>query len=80
MKTNSKYSDMLFLPHHVSPTRPRMSLHDRAAQFAPFAALAGHGAAIQETARQALLPELEAEARFLEHLRQLEEANCTDED
>ena len=28
-----------------------MSMHDRAAQFAPFAALTGHGAAIAETAR-----------------------------
>lgn len=28
-----------------------MSLHDRAAQFAPFAALSGHEEAIQETAR-----------------------------
>lgn len=26
-------------------------MHDRAAQFSPFAALAGHGAAINETAR-----------------------------
>ena len=33
------------------PTRPRMSIQDRAAQFAPFAALSGHGAAIRETAR-----------------------------
>ncbi len=28
-----------------------MSLHDRAAQFSPFAALTGHSAAIDETAR-----------------------------
>ena len=28
-----------------------MSLHDRAAQFSPFAALTGHGAAIAETGR-----------------------------
>lgn len=28
-----------------------MSLHDRAAQFSPFAALTGHKAAINETAR-----------------------------
>jgi hypothetical protein len=28
-----------------------MSLHDRAAQFSPFAALTGHEAAIEETAR-----------------------------
>lgn len=28
-----------------------MSLHDRAAQFAPFAALTGHGSALAEVAR-----------------------------
>ena len=45
------YEDLMHLPHHVSATRPRMSMHDRAAQFAPFAALAGYDAAIRETAR-----------------------------
>ena len=47
-----RYDDMLDMPHHVSPTRHRMSRHDRAAQFAPFAALTGFGAAIEETSRQ----------------------------
>lgn len=46
-----KYADILYLPHHVSKTRQQMSLHDRAAQFAPFAALTGYDAVIQETAR-----------------------------
>ena len=45
------YADILHLPHHVSTTRPRMSAADRAAQFAPFAALDGHQAAIRETGR-----------------------------
>lgn len=45
------YEDILHLPHPVSPTRPQMPLADRAAQFSPFAALTGHGAAIRETAR-----------------------------
>lgn len=49
---NGKYEDILHLPHHVSETRPRMSNYDRAAQFSPFAALTGYGAAISETARQ----------------------------
>ena len=68
-----KYRDLLNLSHHVSPTRPQMSHHDRAAQFAPFAALTGHDAAIQETAQEVLLPEQLAEAQFLEHLRRLED-------
>lgn len=47
----SPYEDIINLPHHVSPTRPRMSMADRAAQFSPFAALSGYGDAVQETAR-----------------------------
>lgn len=50
------YEDIIFLPHPVSPTRKRMSRHDRAAQFSPFAALNGHEAAIQETARRTDAP------------------------
>lgn len=48
---SSRYDDIIHLPHHVSETRSRMSLHDRAAQFMPFAALTGYDAAILETAR-----------------------------
>ena len=49
MKT--PYDDIIRLPHHVSQNHPQMSMHDRAAQFAPFAALTGYEAAIGETAR-----------------------------
>ena len=45
------YEDIIHLPHHVSPTRPQMSMSDRAAQFSPFAALTGYDAAIKETGR-----------------------------
>ena len=45
------YNDIIYLPHHVSPTRPQMSMRDRAAQFSTFAALTGYDAAIRETAR-----------------------------
>ena len=45
------YEDIIDLPHHGSATRPQMSLLNRAAQFAPFAALTGYGDAIEETAR-----------------------------
>ena len=47
----SRYDDIINLPHHLSPTRQRMSMHDRAAQFAPFAALVGYDDAVAETAR-----------------------------
>lgn len=47
----SPYEDIIYLSHHVSTKRPQMSLHDRAAQFAPFAALTGHEEAVKETAR-----------------------------
>ena len=46
-----EYDDIIDLPHHVSPTRKRMSMRERAAQFSPFAALTGYEAVIEETAR-----------------------------
>ena len=46
-----RYDDIIDLPHRQSSTRPRMSRLNRAAQFAPFAALTGHDAAILETGR-----------------------------
>lgn len=49
MKT--PYDDIIHLPHHVSQNHPQMPLRDRAAQFAPFAALTGYEAAVEETAR-----------------------------
>ena len=45
------YDDIIRLPHHVSRNHPQMPLRDRAAQFAPFAALTGYEAAVGETAR-----------------------------
>ena len=45
-----KYDDIIDLPHHVSKVHPQMSIWDRSAQFAPFAALTGHEEAIAETA------------------------------
>lgn len=47
----NNYDDIIDLPHHVSATRPQMSMMDRAAQFSPFAALTGYDAAIKKTAR-----------------------------
>ena len=47
----NRYDDIINLPHHISPTRKQMSMHDRAAQFAPFAALVGYDDAVAETAR-----------------------------
>ncbi len=47
-----EYDDIIHLPHHVSAHHPPMPLEARAAQFAPFAALTGHYAAIEATARR----------------------------
>ena len=47
----NKYKDIINLPHHAPKTRKPMSLYNRAAQFAPFAALTGYDDAIKETAR-----------------------------
>lgn len=46
-----KYGSIINMPHHISKKRPRMSMCDRAAQFAPFSALTGYGEIISETAR-----------------------------
>lgn len=46
----NRYDDIIDLPHY-EPKHKRMPIENRAAQFAPFAALTGHGAAIVETAR-----------------------------
>lgn len=45
------YDDIILLPHHVSRNHPQMPHRDRAAQFAPFAALTGYEASVGETAR-----------------------------
>ena len=51
MHMKYKYDEIMGLPHHVSKARPQMPMSDRAAQFAPFAALTGYDAAIEETGR-----------------------------
>ena len=53
MNPNGKYDEIMRLAHHVSKTRPQMPMTDRAAQFAPFAALTGHRAVLAETERRA---------------------------
>ena len=45
------YADIIDLSHHQSAKRKHMSLHDRAAQFAPFAALVGYDEMVDEEAR-----------------------------
>ena len=48
---SSAYDDLLNLPHHTSAVQPTMPMQNRAAQFAPFAALVGYDALIREAAR-----------------------------
>ena len=73
---NRNYDDIIGLPHPEPQTHPRMSLHDRAAQFSPFAALTGHSAAIAETGRltdsRVILDEYEM-ARVDDALQRLQE-------
>lgn len=74
---NERYEDIIHLPHHVSKTRPQMSIENRAAQFAPFAALTGYESVIKETARQtetkvelteSSIASLDAKLRLLSHI------------
>ena len=46
-----KYKDIINLPHHVSQNHKPMDKINRAAQFAPFAALVGYEEAIKEKGR-----------------------------
>ena len=46
------YDDIINLPHYEPKHHPRMSMWNRAAQFAPFAALTGYDVAIQEVTKQ----------------------------
>lgn len=48
------YSDIIDLEHHKSDNYPWMPEEDRAAQFAPFAALVGFDELIEKTAREHL--------------------------
>ena len=63
MRMNNRYDEIMGLPHHVSKTRPQMPMSDRAAQFAPFAALTGYDSAIKETGR--LTDELDRKYQLL---------------
>lgn len=82
-----KYDAILHLPHHVSKKHPPMPMTDRAAQFAPFAALTGYDAAIRENARltqeriapaEAELASLDRRFRLLlEHLGERPEVRLT---
>ena len=63
------YADIIDHPHWQSPTRPHMSLYDRAAQFAPFAALTGYHDMVAEEAR-VVENEIEPGEAGLEELNQ----------
>ena len=47
-EVTGNYDDIINLPHHVSKRHPQMSMWNRAAQFAPFAALTGYDDAIND--------------------------------
>lgn len=84
---NSRYKDIIHLPHKQSATRPHMAISDRAAQFAPFAALVGYDDAVKETARltenrrelsDGALDQLNAKLNYIqEHLGEQPEVTIT---
>ena len=73
---NEKYERIISRPHHVSKSRSRMADVDRAAQFAPYAALSGFEDEVNEEARitekRKFLDESEIE-RIDEMLRMISE-------
>lgn len=84
---NEKYKEIIHLPHKQSSTRPHMAVADRAAQFAPFAALVGYDDAVRETARltesrrelsDGALEQLNAKLNYIqEHLNEQPEVTIT---
>lgn len=51
MEDWSRYADIIGIEHFEPREHQRMSAYDRAAQFAPFAALTGYDAMVSETSR-----------------------------
>jgi hypothetical protein len=45
------YEDIINMEHHISKVHPRLSVAQRSAQFAPFAALTGYSDEVKEKAR-----------------------------
>lgn len=71
-KDLSKYLDIINLPRHISTRRAPMSVSNRAAQFAPFAALTGYESSIREAARfteQRIEPDEDQKAAINEKLQ-----------
>lgn len=48
---STRYDDIIDLPHVITPGHRAMPKENRAAQFAPFAALTGYDAAVMEAGR-----------------------------
>lgn len=47
-RSTHKYDDIIHLPHPEPQNHPRMSMHDRAAQFSPFAPSTKHADAFRK--------------------------------
>lgn len=60
-KDFAQYADMLHLPRYVSKRHTQMPRCDRAAQFAPFAALTGHQEVIRQTELEHVSEDMERE-------------------
>ena len=82
-----RYDDVIYRQHPTSKKHPRMSRMNRAAQFAPFAALTGYEESIEETARltdhrielsEYEIEELNAKLNFIqEHIKERPEVTIT---
>ena len=82
-----RYDDVIYRQHPTSKKHPRMSRMNRAAQFAPFAALTGYEESIEETARltdhrielsEYEIEELNTKLNFIqEHIKERPEVTIT---
>lgn len=77
----NNYSDIINLPRPISKNHKQMSNHDRAAQFAPFAALTGYEQVVKEVSRKTderiVLSEDEKQIinRYIEYLLEHQKQN-----
>ena len=83
----NRYDDVINRQHPTSKKHPRMSNMNRAAQFAPFAALTGYEESIEETTRltdrrielsECEIEELNVKLNFIqEHIKERTEVTIT---
>ena len=79
---NDNYQDIINLPHYVSKKRQQMPISDRAAQFAPFAALTGYEENIKDeptiTFTYFIYDDKKSGGKYIDVTNEVKKINITD--